>query len=224
VRFIAMLLILLSVTAKAAPFAAQVGDVRVALDAPPGFADTAFTGSPRLQELAETLTPASNRILLFAISDDDLRRFMSGDTPAFRRYMVVATPRAAELERVTPAAFSALVAETQRGLGQPAASGDLAKQLNARGPGEMSLVAQLRNDADAFAVLQGTRLPQPPRSSIFEAEKPQQYLLSSTSLVLLRGRTLHLTVFTSYDGPADLDWIRLTTGRWIDELRRLNSR
>ena len=59
----------------AAPFAVQLGDIRIGLDAPPGFTDTGFTGSPRLQELAETLTPASNRILLFAISDTDLRRF-----------------------------------------------------------------------------------------------------------------------------------------------------
>ena len=53
----------------------QVGESRIGLDAPPGFADTAFTGSPRLQELAESLTSASNRILLFAIS---VTRFLNG--------------------------------------------------------------------------------------------------------------------------------------------------
>src|SRR4029450_8217966 len=55
--------------ALAAPFAVQVGEARIGVDAPPGFADTTFTGSPRLQELAEALTSPSNRILLFAISD-----------------------------------------------------------------------------------------------------------------------------------------------------------
>ena len=42
--------------------------------------------------------------------------------------------------------------------------------------------------------------------------------------VLLRGKGLNLTVFTMYESPADLDWIRNTTLRWIDELQRLNSR
>ena len=52
---------------------------RIGLDAPSGFSDTTFTASPRLQELSEGLTPASNRILLFALSDADLRRFTLGD-------------------------------------------------------------------------------------------------------------------------------------------------
>ena len=35
--------------AAAAPFAVQVGDTRLGLDAPPGFADTTSMGAPRLQ-------------------------------------------------------------------------------------------------------------------------------------------------------------------------------
>src|ERR1700741_1638638 len=77
----------------AAPFAVQVGEARIGLDAPPGFADTGFTGSPRLQELGESLTSASNRVLLFAVSDADLRRFTLGDPLELRRYMVAVTPR-----------------------------------------------------------------------------------------------------------------------------------
>ena len=41
---------LLSISAMAAPFAVQVGDTRLALDAPPGFSDVQMTGSPRLLE------------------------------------------------------------------------------------------------------------------------------------------------------------------------------
>jgi hypothetical protein len=54
----------------AAPTSIPVGDTQVVLDAPSGYADTTYLGSPRLQDLAESLTPASNRVLLFAISDD----------------------------------------------------------------------------------------------------------------------------------------------------------
>ena len=93
---LAVLSAALPLTCAAAPFAINVGDARIVLDAPAGYADTTFTGSPRLQELAESLTPASNRVLMFAISDGDLRRFTVGDPPDFRRYMIVVTPNGME--------------------------------------------------------------------------------------------------------------------------------
>jgi hypothetical protein len=54
--------------------------------------------------------------------------------------------------------------------------------------------------------------------------EPSKYQLSSTSMLLLRGKPLTLSVYTQYDEPADLDWIRVTTARWVDELKRLNAR
>src|SRR5262249_13878571 len=98
----------------AAPFAVQLGDTRVALDAPPGFTAASATGSPRMNDLAESLTSASNRILLFAISDAALRRFTVGEAPEFRRYMIVVTPKGLEHERLTPAAFMTYVGDTLR--------------------------------------------------------------------------------------------------------------
>jgi hypothetical protein len=213
-----------SLHGAAAPFAVTVGDSRIALDAPPGFADTAFTGSPRLQELAETLTSASNRILLFAVSDADLRRFMAGDVMDARRYMIAVTPRVMERERITGNAFAALAADLVREMGAPPPPGtEPRKHLDAN-PGAQTLLAELRREPDAVTVLQGTRLPAPPRSSVFAEERPPQYVLSTTSLVLLRGKALSLTVHALYDSPADLDWIRAATLRWVDELRRLNAR
>lgn len=224
VLFAGSLLAAVSLHGAAAPFAATVGDSRIALDAPPGFADTAFTGSPRLQELAETLTSASNRILLFAVSDADLRRFMAGDPMEARRYMVAVTPRVMERERITSATFAAFVADTLRDLGSAPATGtDLRRHLDAT-PGAQALLAELRREPDAVSVLQGTRLPTPPRSSVFAEERPPQYVLSTTSLVLLRGKALTLTVHALYESAADLEWIRGATLRWVDELRRLNAR
>jgi hypothetical protein len=223
VRFLLSLLAAASFSCAAAPFAAQVGDVRIALDAPPGFADTAFTGSPRLQELGESLTSASNRILLFAISDADLRRFMGGDPMEARRYMVVVTPRVLERDRVTPAVFATLVEDTLRPLGSAAPAGtDLRKYLDAR-EGQQPVLAELRREPDAVSVLQGIRFPSPPRQ-VFADEKPAQYALSTTSLVVLRGKAVSLTVHALYETPADLEWIRSATLRWIDDLKRLNTR
>ena len=212
------LLLALPLHVAAAPFAVQVGESRIALDAPPGFADTGFTGSPRLQELAESLTPASNRVLLFALSDADLRRFTLGDQLELRRYMIIVTSRTAEREGMSESTFRALAGEMQRELRQLPPSDDYQKYLESQPPGAVSMLAELRKDAGAMSVLQGTRSK---GRGFFESSK---YLLSSTSLVLLRGKALTLSIFTQYEDAADLEWIRLITLRWIDDLKKLNGR
>ena len=204
--------------AVAAPFAVQVGDARLGLDAPPGFSDTQFTGSPRLQEIGESLTSASNRVLLFALSDADVRRFTLGDQLELRRYMIIVTPRAMERERMSESAFKSLADDVMREVGALPPKGDYQKYLESRPPGTVSALAEIRRDPDAVSVLQGSRIK---GRHFFDASK---YLLSSTSVVLLRGKALTLSVYTQYDDPADVEWIRVTTARWIDELKRLNSR
>jgi hypothetical protein len=223
VRLLAALLAVLLTSAgfpcAAAPFAVLVGDARLGLDAPPGFTDTGFTGSPRLQELAESLTSASNKVLLFALTDADLRRFTQGDQPEAKRYTVAVTPRGLEYQRITPAIFSTFVLDSLRGLGEPPAAGSDFRKLLDASPGKLTLLSELRRDVDVVSVLQGVRLVTPPRYG----EKPQ-YGLTTTTLILLRGKALNLGVYGTYDGDADLDWIRATTARWVEELQRLNGR
>ena len=218
VRFLAILLAGLSLQCAAAPFAVQVGEARIGLDAPSGFADTTFAASPRLQELGEALTSASNRILLFALSDADLRRFTLGDQLELRRYMIAVTPRGMERERLGEQAFKQFVSQALTGLGAPPAEKDMMKYLDSRPSGATSLLAELRKDNDVVSVLQGARTKGP---GFFERSK---YLLSSTTLMLVRGKALSLSVYTQYDDPADLEWIRVTTARWIEDLKKLNSR
>ena len=38
----------------------------------------------------------------------------------------------------------------------------------------------------------------------------------------VRGKALRLSVFTLFTGQPDLDWLKLTTQRWADEILRLN--
>ncbi len=220
VRILAALAALLALDCAAAPFAARLGAERLVLDTPPGFSDSLPLASPRLNELAESLTSASNRILLFGIADGDLRKFMNGDPMDLRRYLLAVTPAGLERTNVDARTFAAFVGESLRELGRPAGTGELTKYLDEQPHGKASLLAELRRDPEVVSVLQGTRLP-PLRQSW--NEKPQ-YLLSTTTLVLLRGRALNLSVYSGYDGPADLEWIRITTQRWVDELLRLNPR
>jgi len=205
----------------AAPFGLQVGDVRLGFDVPAGFTDSTPTGSPRLIELAESFTAASNRILVFALTDGDMRRFNAGDAPELRQYLLVVTPRGLEHQRTAVSQFDVNVREVVRSLGNPPPEGDFTKYLETRPPGEATYLGELRREPEVVAVLRGVRLPQAD-SGFFSFSKPSQYVLSSTTLLLLRGKSLQLTVVTGYESKADLEWIRVTTLRWIDELRRLN--
>lgn len=206
-----------SFSCAAAPFAVRLGDERIVLDAPPGFADTLELASPRLQELAESLTPASNRILLFALTDADLRRFSSGDTPELLRYLLVATPRALERNSVGLSDFRAFAAEAVRGLGDPMAPGDLRAFLDTRPIGQPSLVRELRRTPLFVSLLIATRLP--PRT-----ETEPQYLLHTTTLMLVRGKALSVSTYTRYRDGSDADWLLDATLRWTGELQRLNGR
>lgn len=216
-----MLALFLAAPAWAAPFGLQVGDTRLAFDVPAGFTDSTPTGSPRLSELAESFTAASNRILVFALTDADMRRFNAGDAPDLRQYLLVVTPRSLEYQRTSVGDFDAYVREGLRSLGNPPPEGDFAKYLETRPPGEATYLADLRREPEVVAVLRGVRLPQA-ETGFFSFSKPSQYVLSSTTLLLLRGKSLQLTVVTGYEGKADVEWIRVTTLRWIDGLRRLN--
>jgi len=215
----ALVALLLVPCALAAPFAVQLGDVRVGLDAPPGFTDSTFTGSPRLQELAEALTSPSNRILLFAISDGDLRKFSVGDPPEFRRYMIAVMPRELERERVSLQRFADLADAAQRELGERVPAGKTFSEYFDKQPvGKSSVLGELRRDPEVLSLLLGARAQPQQRT-----QKPQ-YALSTNSLLLVRGRALGLSVYSAYDSPADADWIRAITARWIDDLQRLNAR
>ncbi|HEY1289249.1 MAG TPA: hypothetical protein VGF58_13050 [Burkholderiales bacterium] len=221
----ALIAVLFAACALAAPFAVQIGEARVGLDTPPGFADTLFTGSPRLQELAEALTSPSNRILLFAISDGDLRKFTQGDPPDFRRYMVAVTPMELERDRVDTKRFAELADAAQRDLGERVPAGrNFTEYFDKQPLGRSSVVAELRHDAEVLSLLLGARVPPNTRMLPPGAQKQQQYALSTSSLVLVRGKTLSLTVYSVYDSAADLNWIRAITARWIDDLQRLNAR
>jgi len=200
----------------------QLGTERFVLDSPPGFSDSLSLTSPRLQELAESLTSASNRVLLFALTDADLRSFMAGDPPEYRRYMVIATPARLERERVDDAHFATLVGDSLRELVPAAAAGDYRKHLETQPQGKANLLEELRREPARVSVLQGTRLVVRPEK--FWQSETSRYFLSTTTLLLLRGKVLQLAVFSSYDGPPDLDWIRAITERWADELVRRNAR
>ena len=209
--------------AMAAPFTVRLGIERIVLDTPPGFSDTTELASPRLQDLADTLTAASNRILMFALSDADMRRFTNGDPLDAKRYMIAVTPKGMERERVTPAQLASFIADSLQNLGKRVETTDIIKYLESQPVGKANLIDEMKNDASMASVLQATRLPPLPGAMIWNAKKPQ-YLFFTTTIFLVRGKAIQLSVYSLFDGPADVDWLKTTSQRWVDELLRLNPR
>jgi hypothetical protein len=220
-RILASLLAAVSLNCAADPYAVRLGIERIVVDTPPGFTDTVDLASPRLQDLADTLTSASNRILIFALSDADVRRFTNGDQLDAKRYMIAVTPKVLERERVTPAQFASLVSDSLHDLGKPVEAKDIIKFLDKQPVGKLVLVAELKKEPTAVSVLQGTRLPSLPGANMF-ADKRPQYIFSTTSIFLVHGKALQLSVYSMYESLADLEWLKTITERWVDELLRLN--
>ena len=219
----AALLATLALNCAATPFTVRLGVERIVLDTPPGFTDTTDLASPRLQDLAAELTSASNRVLMFALTDGDVRRFTSGDQVELQRYMIAVTPKGLERDRVTDSQFAAFVSDSLRDLGKPVQPPDLVKFLESQPIGKANLLAELRREPTAVSILQATRTPPVPGGTFFSGSKPQ-YLLFTTTLLFVRGRALQLVIFGLYNAPADMEWLTTITQRWVDELRRLNPR
>lgn len=204
--------------AGAIPFVVYLGADRLVLDTPAGFTDTVGLGSPRLNELAESSAGPSVRVLLFGLTDADVRRFMTGDPPDLKRYVVAGTAREFERQRATQEDFAMFVADALRGLGEaPPAGSDLLKLLRAAPEGKPVLLEFLRRDASGVSFLQGSRLTDPKRRN----DQPLLVLVS-TSLVLVRGRPLNLSITIALEDPADVPWLQLTTRRWLEQVQRLN--
>lgn len=158
-------------------------------------------------------------MLLFAITDADLRKFMGGDQMELKRYMVIAMPKGSERDSLSAGGFARLTGDSLRDLGAaPAAGTDYPRYLDTQPPGRASLLAELARESTVMSVLQGSRLPSQRRN------EPPVYLLSTTTLMLVRGKALSLGVYTAFETDLDVEWIRGVTARWIEDLKRLNHR
>ena len=219
-RILAVLLAALSLHCAAAPYTVRLGIEKIVLDAPPGFTDTTEFASPRLQDLSETLTAASNRILVFALSDSDVRKFTLGEQLDARRYMIAVTPKGLEHQRLSPAQLTAYITDSVQNLGKPVVAPDLIRYLKEQPIGRASLLAELKRESAIVSVLQATRLPDIPGKRFFDSDTPQ-YLVFTTTIFVVRGKAIQLAVYSLYDTPADIDWLKLTTERWVDDLQRL---
>jgi hypothetical protein len=222
VRISAFLLAAFALNCAAAPTPVTIGGDRLVVDSPPGFSDALQLSSPRIQELAESITSASDRVLLFALTDADLRMFMVGDRPEFRRYMVISTPSRLERERVDRELFAQNVSDAMRDVGKAPATDDYLKHLNAQPDGRPTLLAELKREPEHVSIMLGARILVK-QGTVFQ-DPQYRHILSTHTMLLVRGKVIQLVIYSNYDTPQDLDWIRSMTQRWPEDLARLNRR
>jgi hypothetical protein len=216
-------LALMAADCAAQAFAVRLGTEKIVLVAPPGFTDTTNLASPRLQDFAENVNTPSNRVLLFGLTDADLRRFQLGDKIDVNRFVMVATPRAFEHQRVAPEQFADYVRDSVGSLGKPVQAPDVVKYLESQPIGKNSLLEELRRDPGMVSIVQATRLEPLPGYKFYERSKPQ-YLVYTTTQLLVRNKLLQVSLFTLGEVAPDLEWLRATTLRWAEELQRVNPR
>ena len=137
--------------------------------------------------------------------------------------MMVVTPKGLERERVGAELFNALIADSMRELGKAEQAADLVKYLETKPIGLANYLADLNKSPTAVSMLQATRLPPLAGERMFDRATPQ-YLLFTTSFVLVRGKALILSVYTLFFEPADMEWLKIATERWVENVQRLNPR
>jgi hypothetical protein len=216
-------LALFAADCAAQTYAIRIGTEKIVLEPPPGFADTTNLASPRLQDFAENMNSQSNRVVLFGLTDADLRRFQLGDKIEVNRFVMITTPRTYEQQRISADQFAAYARDSVGALGKPVQTQDLIKYLEGQPVGRTSLLDELRREPAAVSVMQATRLNPLPGYTFWERAKPQ-YLVFTTTQLLVRNKVLQLQLFTLGDFMPDTDWIRVTTLRWAEDLQRLNPR
>ena len=146
---------------------------------------------------------------------------MSGDQMDLKRYMLIATPKNSERDSLSAGGFARLTSDSLRNLGAaPAPQADYQKYLDAQPPGRPHLLGELARESTVVSVLQGARIP-PPQG---KRNEPSTYVVSTTTLMLVRGKALNIAVYAAYETPADVDWIRSATAAWIEDLKRINAR
>jgi hypothetical protein len=112
--------------------------------------------------------------------------------------MIAVTPRDLERERLDEQRFAELAETTVRELGERAPTGkSFAEFFEKRPVGAPAVLSDLRREADLRSVLVAVRVQAQARSGT------PQYMLSTATLMRVRGKMLSISVHTAYEGPAD---------------------
>lgn len=210
-----------------------VGLALVEMPVPEGFAD-GLRGLPPMRQLAERMTPPSNRLLALFVSEADRQRLDAGQSPVLERYFMAQTLRQAENETLGLAdfgnvremlrtqyqtMFKSLAPAFQQMLDQAAGSLQRAAGLDTLSLkiGEMQGLEIFDDRPSSISLLAVTKYAVQANGRTEEIPMA----IGITTAVLKR-KLVYFYAYSTYRAPADLDFVRKSTLAWLPRAASAN--
>lgn len=211
-----------------------LGTTPVQLPVLPGFAGPSATPAP-LRDLMSRAMPPSNRFLAVMPTQDFVDRRAAGEMVPMSRYLLVQTVRSHEQNGISRADFERLKTsirqqdETLLRKAREAAQASLDSASKDLGKlnDEPSLALRM-GEAKALGVFDET-----PDSISFADIQSNTATDSSgtrtlkqaaaTSIVLLGDKTVGVSVYSVYQSPADVDWVKQQAIAWRKQYLSINA-
>jgi hypothetical protein len=211
----------------------QVGGVTIDAPALAGFNEISQI-SPDVVALAQTMIPATNRLLGVYLSDRDYEKLVNGESPDFDRYMFIQVHRELENKNISRADFREI--STQLKAQQDTILDDVREDV---GKIFDSASNQISKDYDVSLDMQlgdqkslGVFLDQPNAVAFtslvkyqgsLEGESFDYVMAGSTMLMKVKRRLLYVYLYSQYETQADVDWVESRTSELANLLLMANN-
>ena len=192
----------------------EVGGVKIDVQAPIGFHEISSL-SPETRNLAETMTPPSNRLLAIFVSEDDLGRIMKGEVPKFGRYMLLQVFRELENTNISNGQFRQLVAQIKAQQNTLPKEYELSQKMKIGEHVPLGVFFEQSN-AIGFASLVKYQAEA-------EGEKLDYVVAGGTSFIRVKQKVLYAYVYGTYENQDDLNWVRSKSREWVNSLLTFNN-
>lgn len=217
----------------AEPYTASVGLKLLKLPVPAGAVEPSRSVPP-LRQMAERMTPPSNRLLALFVEQADETVARAGQPPSMARYYMVQSLRQTEAGSVGVGEFrevrQMLRQQYQQILVQaaPQVQGHLDSAAQAMGRdsgveglqlkvGEMKGLDVFDEREHSISLLALTQVEVQAGDRVERAP-----MAMSITTGILQGKVVYFYAYARYTGPADLEWLRQVTRDWVQRAAQAN--
>ncbi|MFZ6798769.1 hypothetical protein [Undibacterium sp. Di24W] len=228
VRLMIMLALLLpfcNVFAADKDVEAKIGAKAIAIPVPKDFSDPSLM-FPKLRQLGEAMTPPSNRLLAFFISDDDAKAMLAQAEPQLHRYFLVQTLRAKEDSTMSAQVFAGvrdqLKNQYKKILDDNAAR--MQSEMN-KAVERLDQNGQVKNISMKLGELQVREVIDDERFVALIAKTLVQVMVSGEAkeipmvlgltTTMIEGKIVYFFSYSRFDSDEDMNWIKTKNLEWL---------
>lgn len=210
----------------------KIGNTTINVEHPLGFLETSKNSS-ELWDLAQLMVSGKNEIIAHYVSKRDLDDYNSNKSPKFEKYFTILTPKSTKNSSISQEDFEKLRHETismQNTLRQniePRVNhvlGNLSDDLSLQLKKDVSLAVDQttpisinvnRKNLLSYSVLSRINVSD-------QKNEVSQVMISTTGIVLLKGKILLLNSYSNFENPQDLQYSREAIESWANSIISLN--